>query len=68
METKTQFTVIDGGRDEIERELVKLVFTPGSAPKEAFGMLMKLLEPSTSRVSLVPDVTKSPRPEDAVRD
>lgn len=62
---KTPFTVIDGGRTEIERELVELLFTPGTTPKTEYNRLMVKLEPSANRVSLATVGLESPRPTDA---
>jgi hypothetical protein len=62
---KTPFTVIDGGRTEIERELVDLLFTPGETPQTEYNRLMAKLEPSANRVSLATVGQEFPRPADA---
>jgi hypothetical protein len=64
----TPFTVIEGGRDKIEHQLVKLLFTPGLTPKGEYRRLMKLLEPSSNRVSLTTVGQESPRQAVEVQD
>ena len=45
-------TLIRGGRDEIERELVKLVLTTFPIPEDEYNRLLSMLEPRPSRVSI----------------
>jgi len=51
-EPRQRFLVISGDRDQIERELVQLLFTPGPTPQADLSRLITQLEPSSSRVSL----------------
>jgi len=46
-------TLIEGGRDSIERELVELLFRPGPTPKGELGRLMRLLEPASGCFSII---------------
>lgn len=46
-------TLIHGGREEIERELVKLVLTTFPVPEGEFKRLLSMLEPRPVRVSIV---------------
>jgi len=46
-------TLIHGGRDEIEQELVKLVLTTFPIPADEYNRLRSMLEPRSSRVSIV---------------
>jgi hypothetical protein len=43
--SRARFTVIDGGRAELELKLVKLLLTPGPTPSEDYRRLMARLEP-----------------------
>ena len=45
-------TLIRGGRDEIERELVRLVLTTFPIPKDEYNRLLSILEPRPGRVSI----------------
>ena len=45
-------TLIRGGRDEIERELVRLVLTTFPVPEGEFKRLLAMLEPGPGRVSI----------------
>jgi|CABR01.1.fsa_nt_gi hypothetical protein len=66
---KQHLVVIEGGRDDLERELVELLFKPYLVPKEEYLRLTSRLDPKSSRVSLtlVPVEPKSPRHTDALR-
>ena len=46
-------TLIHGGRDEIEQELVKLVLTTFPVPADEYNRLRSMLEPRSGRVSIV---------------
>jgi len=46
-------SLIHGGRDEIEQELVKLVLTTFPIPADEYNRLRSMLEPRSSRVSIV---------------
>ena len=46
-------TLIHGGRDEIEQELVKLVLTTFPIPADEYNRLRSMLEPRSGRVSIV---------------
>jgi hypothetical protein len=46
-------TLIHGGRDEIEQELVKLVLTTFPVPEGEYNRLLSMLEPGPGRVSIV---------------
>ena len=43
-------TLIRGGRDEIERELVRLVLTTVPVPEGEYNRLLSMLEPRPGRV------------------
>ena len=49
---KPNLTLIHGGRDEIERELVRLLLTTFPVPEGEFKRLQSMLEPRPSRVSI----------------
>ncbi len=49
---KSNMTLIHGGRDEIERELVRLVLTTFPVPEGEFKRLLSMLEPRPGRVSI----------------
>ena len=46
-------TLIHGGRDEIEQELVKLVLTTFPIPADEYNRLLSMLEPRPGRVYIV---------------
>jgi len=46
-------TLIHGGRDEIEQELIRLVLTTFPIPKDEYNRLLSMLEPRPGRVSIV---------------
>ena len=52
-------TLIHGGRDEIERELVRLVLTTFPIPEEEYNRLLSMLKPRPGRVSIATDKTGS---------
>ena len=59
-------TLIRGGRDEIERELVKLVLTTFPVPEGEFKRLLSMLEPRLGQVSIAStkkDLTDSSMPD-----
>lgn len=45
-------SLIRGGRDEIEQELVKLVLTTFPVPEGEYNRLLSMLEPGPGRVSI----------------
>ena len=45
-------TLIHGGRDEIERELVRLLLTTFPVPEGEFKRLLSMLEPRPGQVSI----------------
>ena len=45
-------SLIHGGRDEIEQELVKLVLTTFPVPEGEYNRLLSMLEPGPGRVSI----------------
>ncbi|MBX3648000.1 MAG: hypothetical protein KF766_10095 [Rhodocyclaceae bacterium] len=49
---KSNLTLIRGGRDEIERELVRLVLTTFPVHEGEFKRLLSMLEPRPGRVSI----------------
>ena len=49
---ETNLTLIRGGRDEIERELVRLVLTTFPVPEGEYNRLLSMLEPRPGRVSI----------------
>lgn len=49
---KSNLTLIHGGRDEIERELIRLVLTTFLIPEEEYKRLQSMLEPRPGRVSI----------------
>lgn len=51
---ESNLTFIRGGRDEIERELVRLVLTTFPVPEGEFKRLLSMLEPRPGRVSIAP--------------
>ena len=46
-------SLIHGGRDEIEQELVKLVLTTFPIPADEYNRLRSMLEPRSRSVSIV---------------
>ena len=59
-------TLIHGGREEIERELVKLVLTTFPVPAGEFKRLLSMLEPRLGQVSIAStkkDLTDSSMPD-----
>lgn len=46
-------SLIQGNRDEIERELVRLVLSRHPIPQAEFKRLLSLLEPSNSQLKIV---------------
>ena len=52
-------SLIHGGRDEIERELVRLVLTTFPIPEEEYNRLLSMLKPRPGRVSIATDKTGS---------
>jgi len=51
-ERKTNFTVIEGGRNEMERKFIELLFLPFVLPKDEHQRQLAELEPSTIRATL----------------
>lgn len=49
---KHSLTCHEGGREEIERELVELLLRPGPTPKYDLERLMKLLDPGEGKLSI----------------
>jgi len=49
---KPNLALIRGGRDDIERELVKLVLTTFPIPEDEYNRLLSMLEPRPGRVSI----------------
>lgn len=47
---ESNLTLIRGGRDEIERELVRLVLTTFPIPEDEYNRLLSMLEPRPGRV------------------
>ena len=45
--------LVQGGRDEIEQELVKLILTTFPVPADEYNRLRSMLEPRSGRVSVV---------------
>ncbi|MBV6475218.1 MAG: hypothetical protein MOGDAGHF_00735 [Rhodocyclaceae bacterium] len=45
-------TLIRGGRDEIERELIRLVLTTFPIPEGEYNRLLSMLEPRPGQVSI----------------
>lgn len=45
-------TLIRGGRDDIERELVRLVLTTFPIPEKEYNRLLSMLEPRPGQVSI----------------
>ncbi|MBP6422163.1 MAG: hypothetical protein KA271_04660 [Propionivibrio sp.] len=56
---ESNLTLIHGGRDEIERELVRLVLTTFPIPEEEYNRLLSMLKPRPGRVSIATDKTGS---------
>lgn len=50
---KHNLSLIRGGRDEVEQELVKLVLTTFPIPADEYSRLCSMLEPRPGRVSIV---------------
>ncbi len=50
---KPNLSLIQGGRDEIEQELIKLVLTTFPIPADEYNRLRSMLEPRSGRVSIV---------------
>jgi len=50
---KPNLSLIRGGRDEVEQELVKLVLTTFPIPADEYNRLRSMLEPRSGRVSIV---------------
>ncbi len=51
-ERKPNFTVIEGGRNEMERKLIELLFKPYVLPRDEYLRQLAELEPSASRANL----------------
>lgn len=51
-ECKPNFTVIEGGRIDMERKLVELLFKPYLYPREEYLRQLAQLEPSPSSANL----------------
>lgn len=49
---KHNLSLIRGGRDEIEQELVKLILTTFPVPADEYNRLRSMLEPRPGRVSI----------------
>jgi hypothetical protein len=49
---ESNLTLIHGGRDEIERELVRLLLTTFPVPEGEFKRLQSMLEPRLGQVSI----------------
>ena len=47
---ESNLTLIHGGRDEIERELIRLLLTTFPVPEGEFKRLQSMLEPRPGRV------------------
>ncbi|CAG0957467.1 hypothetical protein ANAEL_00426 [Anaerolineales bacterium] len=63
---ESNLTLIHGGRDEIERELVRLVLTTFPIPEEEYNRLLSMLEPRFGQVSIAStkkDLTDSSMPD-----
>lgn len=45
-------TLIRGGRDDIERDLVRLVLTTFPIPEDEYNRLLSMLEPRPGQVSI----------------
>ena len=50
---KHNLSLIRGGRDEVEQELVKLVLTTFPIPADEYNRLRAMLEPKSGRISIV---------------
>ncbi len=50
---KHNLSLIRGGRDEVEQELVKLVLTTFPIPADEYNRLRAMLEPRSGRVYIV---------------
>lgn len=59
-ERKPNFIVIEGGRDEMERKFIELLFKPYVLPRDEYLRQLAELEPSASRANLAL-VHKDPR-------
>ena len=62
---ESNLTLIHGGRDEIERELVRLVLTTFPIPKDEYNRLLSMLEPRSGRVSIALAEAGFSQPTDA---
>ena len=62
---KPNLSLIHGGRDEIERELVRLVLTTFPVPADEDNRLLSMLEPRSGRVSIALAEAGFSQPTDA---
>ena len=57
--------LVQGGRDEIEQELVKLILTTFPVPADEYNRLLSMLEPRSGRVSIALAEAGFSQPTDA---
>lgn len=62
------FDVISGGRDQLESQLVDLVFTAGPLPDDEFETMLARLSPGHVQLGLVEAEQAPLHPEDAQPD